>query len=164
MIDDLTASYESDSDKLFNHIENRIASELYADEWKLNFQPGRKWQQYYKRTWQQSSPLVHYEFIFSRDLLFKDTFSLAVDVEKGQTELFIDTFSKELAASKSTFDERGITFRPSFRTYSVAYKKFMLDKDSERIADQIIAAMQEFSFLTPIIDEAKWNYEASFKK
>lgn len=153
LIHDLEQAYDRDVNAIFNHVVEQLQMNLPPADWKFNFRTSRGWQQYFKSAWDVSDLSIHFEYIFSEDLLRRENFALMFEVERREAARFQEIFKKYLPELESVYEQKAISYRPSNRRRAIAWKQYDIEPDLDEIASQVLTASEEFEFLIPAIDE-----------
>lgn len=160
LIQDLTKTFNREAEAFFTYFQNVLAAELSTDEWTMVFYGSRTYQQIYRPSWSMPELWVHYEYFMSPNVLLKDSFVFVLEVEKKNAGKFIESFKLQYDHLKKQYDELGLVFRPNIRPQALAWKSYPLDGNPENIARQLRCAFDEFSFLTPVIDNLIDEFQA----
>lgn len=155
MIVDLKKSYEADLEQIFGYIISPIKAYYDPEIWQVDFSSSNNWQAISKYPWKQNDLYIHFEYWFGKNILMQNDFYFMLEAEGSLAESFLQMFDAYEETLKIDYAKKGISYRPGNRKQAIAFKKFPLtnNKNIEEISPQLIAAVDEFSFLIPYIDE-----------
>ncbi len=166
MIKDIERSFLQDWERLISYLTSLVGEQYPEPDWVVDFSeaPSRNWHQISKSSWRGTGYFIHYEFWFSPEMLANRQFYLMVDVGRLTSQL-LSLFEARYPAEEAKYQQSGIQFRPRNRKIAIAWKKYTLESDEiDGIGNSFLAALDEFDFLTPVIDEVIAEFEASKAK
>lgn len=164
LIKDIEQSFMQEWEQLLDYLTSVFEEKYPPPEWIVVFNKPivKTWHQIYKRSWDKRDKRgcwVHYEYFFSPDRLYKKQFQFMVDVEGKQAESkqakrFFSLFDSHYSDLISKYKAHGIQYKPGHRRIAVAWKEYQLESiQFEEIGKRFLNALEEFSFLEPLIDE-----------
>lgn len=159
LIKDIEQSFMQEWGQLIDYLTSVCEEKYPPPEWivkldEFNKSTNETYHQIYKRSWDKSGCWVHYEYFFGPDRLYKKQFQFMVDVEGKQAERFFGLFDNRYSDLVSKYQAHSIKYRPNDRKIAVAWKEYQLESiQFEEIGKRFRNALEEFSFLEPLIDE-----------
>ena len=97
---------------------------------------------------------IHYEYQnFSRLIFTRDSFLFLLEVERNRAKEFLALFDARQPALEEQYRKLGIAYRPSQRKHAVAWKEYTFKPEPDELIKQMLHALDEFSFLTPVVDD-----------
>jgi len=152
MIGDIHRAYEDDVKEIFDYLRSAISQRLGAG-WVIDFRSTRSYQQIFRESWRSKDLWIHYEFHSGQDSLPKRSFHFMVDVEGKGAKRFFSLFESKYESFRDLYASRDIEYRPRGRKVAMAWKEYDLDTDLAKLDERFIEALDEFTFLTDVIEE-----------
>jgi len=170
MITELEKTFQKDWSALLDYLEARLSDYFEPDTWQVDFSNRRRdWYSMRKKNWKQGELDPHYVFMLSPADLAQDYFRYAFSVDGEGFAEFVERFLKKYPKLRQRYDKLGIEILPAregkwAREHYLAFKKYSLDPPLSKIAEQWIAAYEEFSFLNDVIDELLEDFKSKIPK
>lgn len=167
LIKDIEQNFMQEWGQLIDYLTSVFEENYPRPEWKVVFNKPtvKTYHQIYKMSWKKRECWVHYEYFFSPDRLYKKQFQFMVDVEGNQPERFFSLFDSRYSDLVSKYQAHSIKYRPYDRNIAVAWKEYQLESiQFDKIGKSFLNALEEFSFLEPLIDELFNELEGLAKK
>jgi len=163
MLSDLESAYQEDLREFFRFLGSMVQESLQGKGWIVDFRPGRGYQQIYRDDWNLPHLWIHFEYVFSKDILLDESFVLMIDVERKTNRRLIELFETYSKRAHSHYEKAGLEYCPKRRSIAIAWKEYPLEidvTDLSPVVAQLISALEEFSFLPALIDDALAEFDA----
>ena len=155
IIEDIRRAYDQDARAIFEYVVSQIRQTMGDTEWVFDFKDTKFYQQIWKEAWKSKGLWVHYEFWYQLNFLTGTTFKYFVDVEgkRSAKDRFLELFETEYQHTlKSEYVQKNIIYSPSHRRIAIDWKDYKFETDLAKIKEPFVLAVNEFSFLTEVID------------
>ena len=159
MINDLQKAFDQDWQDLLESIRSSLLTRLGNPIWETNFNIKRYfWHQLYKRPWKENQAQGWLEIYFSPKNLRSLHFTFYLRTEGKNFKEFNELFYKDyLPDIQDLYTAHGFIVSPANlgdynREHTLAWKVYQLQPPLENIEDAFLNALDEFSFLIPVID------------
>jgi hypothetical protein len=166
MIEDLRQSFEKDYEMILNYILNMMKNYLEqydGNEWFLNMNVDRGFQQITKKDWNVKGLYIHFELSISKkNLILKPAVEFMIDIEAPRKTQVKNDFIEQLEKSysdkiESLVQRYHLKKYPRSRTFvSKEYELLTLEKISNQhlLQSNIEAILKEFEEFIDILNDA----------